>query len=64
MPAPQGTSIDPNELAAVEIAIRTSTKDFTYDGINVGSYITDAEITQVATAALVASMNYRAAPSI
>ena len=64
MPVPQGTQIDPNELAAVKIAIREATKDFTYDGINVGSYIPDDEIGQVATAALVASANFRSNPAI
>ncbi len=64
MPDIQGTSIDPEELAAVKIAVREATKDFTYAGVSVGSYITDDEITQVATAALAASANYRSSPKI
>ena len=64
MPAPQGTQIDPNELAAVKIAVGNVVKTFTYAGLNVGDYVTDDELNQVATAALVASINYRAAPFI
>ena len=60
----QGTKVDPNELVAVGIAIKAVVSGFTYDGINVGSYVTDDEINQLATAALVASINYRNAPTI
>lgn len=64
MPDIQGIQIDPDELAAVKIAILDAVKDFTYDGIKIASVITDAEITQVATAAVAAGQNYRNAPAI
>lgn len=56
--------IDPNEMAAVKIAIREAVKGFTYMGISVGSYITEDMLQQVAFAALTASANYRGGETI
>ena len=64
MPDPQGVTIDPNELAAVKIAVGDVVKTFTYAGLNVGDYVTDDELNQVATAALAASINFRSNPAI
>lgn len=60
----EGGAIDANEVAAVAAAIKKTVATFTYMGINVGMYVTDDECNQVATAAIVASNNYRKAPSI
>ena len=56
---PQGIEVDPDELAAVKIALKGVVNGFSYAGISVGSYVTDAEITQAAIAALTASINFR-----
>ena len=55
---------DEGKLIVVKAAIKEVVSKFTYDGIHVGSYITDEELTQVATAAIKASDDYDAAPSI
>jgi hypothetical protein len=40
------------KLIAVKVAVRKVVSGFSYHGINVGSYVTDDEITQVAAAAI------------
>jgi hypothetical protein len=52
------------KLIAVKAAVKEAVSKFNYMGINVGSYITDDEVTQVATAAIKASDDYDNAPSI
>ena len=64
MPLPEGTQIDPNEFAAVKIAVSNVVKTFTYADISVGDYVTDDELNQVATAALIASIKFRSNPAI
>jgi hypothetical protein len=64
MPDVQGTQLDVNELAAVKVAVRGVVNTLTYLGVNVGTHVTDDEITEVATAALMASISYRNGQSI
>jgi hypothetical protein len=59
-----GAKIDPDEITVAMQAIRQVVNTFTYDGFNIGSRVTDAEINQVAVAVVAAIENYRNAPSI
>lgn len=61
---PEGTQLDPDLLAACAIAVRSVVNGFTYDGFNVGSRVTDAEVASVVTAVLVAEQNFKSGPSI
>jgi len=56
--------IDPNRLTAVKLALKAVADTLTYDMINVGKYVTDDELAQMATAAIEADDAYGAAPSI
>ena len=62
--AVQGVTIDPDELLVAQLAVKNTAGTFTYMGVNVGSYITDAECQQVATAVIAAIENYRAGKDI
>ena len=64
MPAPQGQTVDPDRVAAAQLAVKTVVSTFTYDGINVGSRVTDDECNQVALAVLDALTTYDTAKSI
>jgi len=56
--------VDPDELAAVMIAIREVVKTFTYNGIPVGTFVTDEEVQNVAIAAIQSLDDYRNADVI
>lgn len=63
-PKIEGTAVDPGEIDAVQIAVRAVVNTFTYDGFNVGSRVTDEQIREVASAAVAAGNEYRAAKPI
>ena len=56
--------IKEEEVIVVAAAVKKTAGGFTYMGINVGSYITDDECRQVATAAITALDSLRAAKTI
>jgi hypothetical protein len=62
--APQGFQLDPDEVTAVQIAVRNLVNTFTYAGMNVGKYVSDQELAQVASVAVAAAAQYRNAKSI
>lgn len=64
MTAPQGQTVDPDRVAAAQLAVKTVVSTFTYDGINVGSKVTDDECNQVAVAVMAALSTYDTAQSI
>lgn len=60
----RGAPLNPDELLVAQLAVKETASTFTYMGINVGSYITDEECQQVATAVIAAIRNYRAGRNI
>jgi hypothetical protein len=50
---------DPNLVIVVAAAVKAAVSKFTYMGINVGSYVTDDECSQVAIAAIKAAAAYQ-----
>jgi len=55
----QGQAIDPGEMVVAKAAVKQVTSKMTYMGVNVGSYVTDAECGQLAAAVVEAIENYR-----
>ena len=55
---------DPDEVAAVMIAVRTVVNTFKYNGIPVGEFVTDDEIKNVSIAAIQSLDDYRNADVI
>ena len=56
----QGTTVDPDRVAAAQAAVKNAVADFTYAGINVGTYVTDEECNTVAVAVIAALASYDA----
>lgn len=62
--AVEGTAVDPDLVTAVAAAVKETASQFSYAGVMIGGYITDEQCRAVATAAIIAANNYKAAPSI
>lgn len=61
---PAGTAIDPGKLAAVVAAVKGAVQPFTYMGVHIADHVSDDELTQVATAAIVAASDFDSGNSI
>jgi hypothetical protein len=57
-------AVDQNAIAAVVEGIKPIVNTFTYFGVNIGGYVTDAEYAAVATAAIQAYLDFTSSPKI
>ena len=62
--AVEGVQVDPNRVAAAQLAVKQTASEFTYMGVKVGDYITDDECNKIAVAVLAALAAFDSAKSI